>query len=64
MAKGWIIIFEGDGQLVDERHPSALVHKTRELAEAALKRGGHVGRPLAIREISWDDSGAQRPWPP
>jgi CTP:molybdopterin cytidylyltransferase MocA len=64
MAKGYIIIFEGDGPLVDERHPSAVVHKTREQADVAFKRGDQVGTPLKIIEITWDDTAAKRPWPP
>ncbi|WP_315767375.1 MULTISPECIES: hypothetical protein [unclassified Bradyrhizobium] len=64
MATGWIIVFEGQGRLVDERHPSALIHRTREQAEAALNRGDQVGKPLSLLEINWDDSKAQRPWPP
>jgi hypothetical protein len=63
MAKGYIIIFEGKGPLFEERHPSAVVHKTRDEAEAAWKRGDQVGRPLQIIEIDWDDTGTKMPWP-
>ena len=64
MAKGYIIIFEGNGPLVEERHPSAVVHKTREQAEAAWKREDQIGRPLDVIQIDWDDTGAKMPWPP
>lgn len=64
MAKGYIIIFEGDGPLFNERHPSAVVHNTFDKADAAWKRGDQVGRPLKIIEINWDDTGAKAPWPP
>jgi hypothetical protein len=64
MATGYIIIFEGKGPLFEERHPSAVVHKTRSQAEAAWNRGDQVGRPLDIRKIDWDDTGAKKPWPP
>jgi hypothetical protein len=60
--KGWIIIFEGDGALVDERHPSAVVHASREKAEAARDRLTQVGKHLDIIEIDWDDSRATKPW--
>jgi hypothetical protein len=59
MAKGYIIIFEGKDQLVEERHPSAVVHKTCDDAKTAWKRGDQVGRPLQIIEIEWDDTGAK-----
>ena len=64
MAKGFIIIFEEKGPLFEERHPSALVHKTRDDAEAAKKRGDQVGKPLDIIEIVWDDTQANKPWSP
>jgi hypothetical protein len=56
--------FEGKDHLVEERHPSAVVHKTRKQAEAAFGRKDEVGRPLKIIEIDWDDTGAKKPWPP
>jgi len=64
MAEGWIIIFEGNGPLLDERHPSAVVHKSDADADAARRRGDQVGKPLQIIRIAWDDNRAQKPWPP
>ncbi len=64
MAEGWIIFFEGKGPLFDERHPSAVVHKSYDDADAARRRGDQVGKPLQIIRIDWDDTGAKKPWPP
>lgn len=65
MAHGFIIIFESrDDTLPNERHPSALVHCTRKQAEAARDRHDQVGKALDIIEITWNDSGANKPWPP
>jgi hypothetical protein len=64
MAKGWIIILEGQGPLYKERHPSALVHETYDDARAAWDRGGQVDNPLQINPVVWDDTQAAYPWPP
>lgn len=64
MAEGWIVIFEGQKELSNERHPSAVVHDSYAKAVVASQRSDQVGRPLQIIKINWDDSASKNPWPP